>query len=137
LNAREEARPFAALIVEDDAAAAALLLAGVLSTLGVTALAASDGPSAVRLLARFAADIDCAFVAHRMLEGDGLAVGRALLGASPGLPLCLVGGGELLNEPRPDGFRCVLVRPFRSAQVEACLAAMGWERPGAGGDPPR
>jgi CheY-like chemotaxis protein len=117
-------RPFGILVVDDEPGALRFV-AGVLRTLGVAVFTASDGRKAELSLREAGGRIDAALVDLKMPGWDGVATARMLRQARPGLPCCLMSSAWPSGATLPDGFRCILGKPFATAQLRECLAALG------------
>jgi CheY-like chemotaxis protein len=117
-------RPFGVLVVDDEPSVL-MFLAGVLRTLGVAVFTAGDGRKAERSLLEHGGLIDAAVVDLKMPGWDGVMTSQKLQEARPGLPCCLMSGLWSKGLPLPEGFRCALSKPFDTAQLRGCLAALG------------
>ena len=69
-----------------------------------------------------AAEIDAATIDLRMPGLDGVATCRLLRSVKPQLRCCLMSGLGHGVTSLPDGFCCVLGKPFTLPELRTCLA---------------
>ena len=113
--------PGTALVVDDHDLVRASM-SEMVEALGYRVIEAASGEAAARILAG-RADI-ALLVTDQIMPGlSGTDLVRIARRTHPGLPVILVSGA-----PDPDGLPpglLCLAKPFRKAQLQACLAALG------------
>lgn len=110
----------AALLVDDEDVVREST-ADMLEEFGYKVLQANSGEAALALVAHgFAPDL--LITDHLMSGMTGIDLARALRGTMPDLPVLIVSGYAEVEGMAPDLPR--LTKPFRSAELESCLAAV-------------
>jgi DNA-binding response OmpR family regulator len=114
---------FGVLVVEDEPLILDFVTTSI-RALGFAAHGARGGREAERLLREKPGEIDAALIDLQMPGLDGGATCRVLREVKPELRCCLMSGLGHGATSLPDGFCCVLGKPFTLPELRTCLALL-------------
>jgi CheY-like chemotaxis protein len=135
LELREGSSQGPLMLVADDDASIRSLIVRVLRQIGVSALVASDGATAVQLVLEHRATLCCAILDVRMPVLDGIEAAGQIRQIAPDLAIVMMSShfpSEYLHWMEPLDVARTLEKPFRLSELRAVLhnISAAWPRVG-------